>query len=394
MAGFLNALSALAPVAPALSDAHDLRTARTQQQADFASDQALKQAQLTVQNLAAQGEQQRLTRSNLPVTIGESYWNPLTHSEQIRTQDPNTGAITSKDVPGVDPRAAAEDSYQAARADYKKVTGHDPTPDEDESLFFQSYGYKPPAANKFTPLPGAAGQPQSEADGLYYIRGRDADGAIVAQSMGPDYKPPPPKASNPYLDWKAQNPNGTVEQYEAMLGRTRVNTAGGPGSWTMAEGGDGGTVLYNSKTGETRQAPGGLHKSGYYAKNIAPLEAAKLNIQDYLNNGVFDGAGDLALQHAFFTATQPSAGFRMTKVQQDTLQSSRSWLGGVEAKALHAQTGEWYTPEQRQQIATAALSAIADKEKSLQPQIPPAPPSNGATAPKTAADYLKSVGVQ
>ena len=57
--GFWNALSVLAPIAPALSDAQDIRTQRSQQQQDFASEQALKTAQLTAQKLAAQAEQSK-----------------------------------------------------------------------------------------------------------------------------------------------------------------------------------------------------------------------------------------------------------------------------------------------------------------------------------------------
>jgi len=67
MGGFLNALSFLAPVAPAMSDAQDIRTQRQQDAAKFASDEQLKQAQLTVQQLAAQGEQQVLTERSRAV---------------------------------------------------------------------------------------------------------------------------------------------------------------------------------------------------------------------------------------------------------------------------------------------------------------------------------------
>ena len=64
---FWNALSVLAPVAPAMSDAKDLRTQREQEQQQFAQDQALRQAQLTAQKLAAQGEQ-RVIRLRAPIS--------------------------------------------------------------------------------------------------------------------------------------------------------------------------------------------------------------------------------------------------------------------------------------------------------------------------------------
>ena len=196
MGGFLQALSALAPIAPAMSDAKDIRLARQQQQETFASEQALKQAQLTTAQLAAEGERQRQNQANQIKFIGDPQWNPLTHTYQATALDPNNGNIMLKDVPGPDPAAVAEAKYQAARTDYKKVTGHDPTPEEDESLFFQSYGYKPPTP-KITQLTGDAGKPYKGNDGLYYVNEKNADGSIVAVPMGANYQPPPPKASSP-----------------------------------------------------------------------------------------------------------------------------------------------------------------------------------------------------
>ena len=195
MGGFLQALSALAPIAPAMSDAKDIRLARQQQQETFASEQALKQAQLTTAQLAAEGERQRQNQANQIKFIGDPQWNPLTHTYQATALDPNNGNIMLKDVPGPDPAAVAEAKYQAARTDYKKVTGHDPTPEEDESLFFQSYGYKSPTP-KVTQLTGDAGKPYKGNDGLYYVNEKNADGSIVAVPMGANYQPPAPKLSN------------------------------------------------------------------------------------------------------------------------------------------------------------------------------------------------------
>lgn len=400
--GFWQALSALAPVPSALADAHALRLAQQQEQQQFAQESALRDAQVTAQKLAAQGEEQRIKQGMRPIFLPGSKpeFNPVSGTYQQPAYLPDKQTTGLVDVAGVSPEAIAKyqlDSFKKNRAAAAQMLP-DASTEQLDYLAYTLSGLKPPAA-KFTPLAGPAGQPQLGPDGKTWgVYGRNADGAIVWNPVGQDYKPPAAK-TNPYLDWKAQNPNGTVEQYEAMLGRTRVNATGGAGTWTVAEGKYGDPILYNSKTGETREAPNGLHKSGYYAKNIAPLEAAKLNVQGYMDNQVFDGPGDLALQHAFFTATQPSAGFRMTKVQQDILQNSRSWLGSAEAKALHARTGQWYTPEQRQQIANAALSAIADKEQTFEGgpssgSPTPAKSGNAGSAPKTAKDYLKSIGVQ
>ena len=138
------------------------------------------------------------------------------------------------------------------------------------------------------------------------------------------------------------------------------------GTWTVDEGPDGKPVLFNSKTGEQKAAPEGMHKAGYYDKNIAPLEAAKMNITDYLKSGTPNGPDDLALQHEFFTATQPATGFRMTAIQQKALQDAQSLWNSMQAKVQHTASGIMFSDEQRKQIADAALKAIAAKESALQ----------------------------
>lgn len=152
---------------------------------------------------------------------------------------------------------------------------------------------------------------------------------------------------------------------QARLERQHDRSQANQGTWSVVEDETGKPTLFNSKTGEQKDAPAGMHKSGYFAKQIAPLEAADLNIKQYVDNGVFTGPDDLALQHEFFTATQPSTGFRMTKVQQDILADSQNWINSIKGKIHHATTGTWFSDEQRRQIANAAQQAIAAKKKSL-----------------------------
>ena len=198
--GFWNALSVLAPVAPAISDAADLRTQRQRDAADFASEQALKEAQLTTQKLAGQAEQQRIAQNAQPVMIGEPQWDPTTHSNRVLTFDRNTGALALKDAPGTDPAAAAAAKYAAFQKEHKSVTGRDFTPEEDDSAFFQTYGYKPSANMKLVPLTGAAGQPRLGADGKSYVRDMfdPSTSQNVEVPMSADYKPPPPKPGTPH----------------------------------------------------------------------------------------------------------------------------------------------------------------------------------------------------
>ena len=186
------------------------------------------------------------------------------------------------------------------------------------------------------------------------------------------------------LDQKDKEAQERINQSQERLAHA-LGAQANQGTWSIAEDGEGNPILFNSKTGEQKEAPGEMHKSGYFAKQIAPLDAAGLNIKSYVDGGVFDGPGDLALQHEFFTATQPSTGFRMTKVQQDILQNSQSWLNSLQAKAHHLATGTWFSDEQRKQIAEAAQDAIDAKKKTL---------TVAGSAPKTKAiaDKAKSDG--
>jgi hypothetical protein len=110
--GFWNALSALAPVAPAMSDAADLRTQRQREAADFASEQALKQAQLTTQKLAAQGEQQRLTAGSAPSQIpGTKDYYSATEGSWMRPSLVN-GEYKAVKIPG---QAPADELKQATK---------------------------------------------------------------------------------------------------------------------------------------------------------------------------------------------------------------------------------------------------------------------------------------
>ena len=189
---FWNALSVLAPVAPAMSDARDLARERQQQQEQFAQDAALRRAQLITSQLAAEGEKQRQKQAALPKFIGEPQWNPLTLSMQGVTLDPATGALALKDVPGgVDPAKRA----QAIISERETVTGQKLTPEEKQNIYDQIEGIKP-LTPRITQLTGDAGKPYKGNDGSWYVNAKDATGAIVQMPLGPNYNPPAPKPSS------------------------------------------------------------------------------------------------------------------------------------------------------------------------------------------------------
>ena len=194
---FWTALSALAPVAPALSDARDLRTQRERDATDFESEQNLKQAQLVTQQLADQGEKQRQAQAAQPKFIGDPQWNPLTMSMQGVTLDPTTGQLALKDVPGgVDPVKRA----RAIISERETVTGKKLGDEETQNIYDQVLGIKP-LTSKISQLTGDAGKPFKGADGQYYVNAKNADGTIVAMPLGPNYNPPAPKLTSPSVQY-------------------------------------------------------------------------------------------------------------------------------------------------------------------------------------------------
>jgi hypothetical protein len=285
--GFWNALSVLAPVAPALADAQVLRTERQQQAQSFATDQALKQAQLTTQRLADQAQQQRLAQGAQPTIIGEPQWDPTTHTNRVLTFDKNTGALAMRDAPGVDPQQVAADKYQQAKQDYKKIAGRDLTPEEDQALFFQSYGYKPLPA-KVTPLAGAAGQPQEypKGSGQYVVFGRGADGNVVAQPVPAGFTPPAPKPLSPAVRYT----NLAAKQILASQGKGPALTPAEAADLTAARGE---LTLNGISTANARAIANARYGITNVTDNDTGEEVAqtRLNVANAANSGTPFAAG-------------------------------------------------------------------------------------------------------
>ena len=206
--GFWSALSALSPVAPAMSDAQDIRTQRqedaqklAQQAAAFPKEQALRDAQVTTAQMANQLDQQRLRAGNQPMfkAGSEPEFNPTAGKFQQPAWDPDTQAFKMVDVPGISPQDTDKyrlDSIKKNRAAAAELMP-DAKPEDLDYLAYTLSGLKPPAA-KFTQLAGAAGQPQLGPDGKsYVVYGKNADGQVVAQPVGPGYKPPAAKPLSP-----------------------------------------------------------------------------------------------------------------------------------------------------------------------------------------------------
>jgi len=181
--GFWNALSVLAPVAPALSDAQDIRTQRERDAASFTQDQALKDAQLTAQKLAAQGEQQRIIKESTVRALG---WSPTALSDQVLIQDPNSGEFRVQNTPGgMDP----SQRYKNTIDEFKATAKRDPTPEESQRFLMQAYGMPMTGAaanlGMGVPKPVTLKGPDGQPMGAAFIGGRyvDADGKEVANPV-------------------------------------------------------------------------------------------------------------------------------------------------------------------------------------------------------------------
>jgi hypothetical protein len=174
------------------------------------------------------------------------------------------------------------------------------------------------------------------------------------------------------------------------LGQSKLpNNSGNEGTWTLDEDADGKPILFNSKTGQTRQAPAGIARPGTKSKAdaateklIGPARDAQQYANDYLANGRFTGAGDEALQEKFFELAKPTTGFRMTQPQIDMLQHSRDWMSGAQARFRHATQGTWFNDTQRKQIVQT-MQDLADAkikgQKGAGSQSQGGKPPDGAT---------------
>jgi len=179
------------------------------------------------------------------------------------------------------------------------------------------------------------------------------------QRVGPKAQPKPDTPEQQYINADSSGDTATanrlLKESRAWAGATQKperDPAGGVGSWQLQEDEKGQPVLFNSKTGETKAAPGNLRAKGTFQKTMGPAEDAQNYANDYMAKKQFTGAGDEALMEKYFELAKPSSGFRMTQAQIEMLQKSRDWMGGLAARSKHAFTPEapWFSDTQRQQI--------------------------------------------
>jgi len=137
-----------------------------------------------------------------------------------------------------------------------------------------------------------------------------------------------------------------------------------PGSWQLSEDKDGNPVLFNSKTAQTKPAPG-IHKPGTFQKEFGGAAESLQYANDYMSSGKFTGTGDEALMEKFFDLAKPSSGFRMTQPQMDMLNHARSAMQGLGAQAKHYMSPEapYFDDTQRQNIVRTMNDIINAKRE-------------------------------
>jgi hypothetical protein len=195
--GFFGALSALAQPGYQIAGAQD--ALRKQQE-----DSALKQAQTSVHQMAAEGARQQnafaAREEQERQTVRQQLGIPLRKHKDANGAD-YTDYWTPSGVKSLPDAPSSEDRFKSY-LDSAEKSGLKLTPEQKEALMPEFYGVKAPATLSYKNIPGAAGQPQERvgSDGKKtYVRMMydPSTNSNVEQPMPPGYTPPAPKASSP-----------------------------------------------------------------------------------------------------------------------------------------------------------------------------------------------------
>lgn len=195
--GFFGALSALAQPGYQIAGAQD--ALRKQQE-----DSALKQAQTSVHQMAAEGARQQnafaAREEQERQTVRQQLGIPLRKHKDANGAD-YTDYWTPSGVKSLPDAPSSEDRFKSY-LDSAEKSGLKLTPEQKEALMPEFYGVKAPATLSYKNIPGAAGQPQERvgSDGKKtYVRMMydPSTNSNVEQPMPPGYTPPAPKPGAP-----------------------------------------------------------------------------------------------------------------------------------------------------------------------------------------------------
>ena len=137
MGGFLNALSFLAPVAPASAQADEIRRQRAIQAEQL-------QRQRDTAAVQAQEAQQRIRKANEPAIFGKPEWDVAQNKYTVLALDPAKGIVRMPVPGGESPEAEQSRRAKQEVATFKQVTGRDPTPEEQVQMAYSVLGVKMP----------------------------------------------------------------------------------------------------------------------------------------------------------------------------------------------------------------------------------------------------------
>lgn len=132
MGGFLNALTFLAPLSPAIQEGAELRR---QREADTL--EAKQKSELN---------QQKIREGNAPVMFGEPEWDSTAGHYSVLALDPTKGKIIRMEVPGGDsPDVQQQKKIDAWKSTFKMATGREPNEQESADFAYSTFGIKPSA---------------------------------------------------------------------------------------------------------------------------------------------------------------------------------------------------------------------------------------------------------
>jgi len=276
---------------------------------------------------------------------------------QIRGTDANNAIRMHQDNKGIDQLdkddlgdAAEQAGLQKSKEDLleaptKAADAHNTALSTEGNLDSETYAREHPQSSwkSIAGFTGPNGEPLEidEKTGNTRI-------ATGAPGAKPTAKPGNPQQET--YDSLIQSGMTPIQAYKKI--REKQPGTSNVGTWTIDEDKDGKPIMFNSKTGETRDAPG-VQKAGTKAKAdaaVAPVKQALDYANEYVPRTLHTGPGDEALMEKFFELAKPSTGFRMSQQQMDMLKNAQSWMGGLEAHLRHATTGTWFSDDQRKQI--------------------------------------------
>jgi hypothetical protein len=218
----------------------------------------------------------------------------------------------------------------------------------------------------------AAEKTLQDSDGVWYKVGHD-NTAVPITLNGQPFKGKMPAAAGDdfaqfyqkYLKEKGLPDNSTNEKKartewaasSQQPERPPVVLIPGPNNTVVPTQARIGVPLSNDF--QTVSGAGGANAKA--AEGQANVKAALDYATSYLKSGAYTGAGDEALMEKYFELAKPSSGFRMSQPQIDMLMKGRSWMGSAEGIAYHAKTGQWFPPQQRQEIVDTMANLGAAK---------------------------------